>query len=179
MTPPRAGLHLAIERATYPITGSTSAEIRTLLHTLGPTRNGCTFAAFTDWEVSWTYSVAPLPEGVHLAAARVDVRALVTVPRWRPPRSALAALIARWRQYRAAIELHEQGHVNLAVDAGRCVLARLETLPAFPSEQELQRAVDAAARAEIAAALDRERVYDEASGHGASQGVHLDGDPPA
>jgi predicted secreted Zn-dependent protease len=119
------GLQVAVERASYPVVGATADALRAVIQTLGPTRAGRTFAAFTDWEVSWDYSIETGEERLRVSDVGVTVRAVVTVPRWRPPRSATAALVEQWRQYLAAIDLHEQGHVNLAVEAGRCVLARL------------------------------------------------------
>jgi predicted secreted Zn-dependent protease len=173
---PADGLHVAVERSSYPVAGSTASDLRAVIEALGPTRHGRTFAAFTDWEVTWDYSLAPGPGGVRIAAVRVTVRASVLVPRWRAPRSTPPGLAAAWPRYVAAIEAHEQGHVNLAVEAGRAVLGRLEALPAFAGRGALKEAVEAAAGAEIAAARERERRYDEASDHGATQGASLQDD---
>jgi predicted secreted Zn-dependent protease len=173
---PADGLRLAVERSSYPVAGSTAGDLRAVIEALGPTRHGRTFAAFTDWEVSWDYSIAPGPGGMRVAAVRVGVRAAVVVPRWRPPRSAPPGLTAAWQRFLAAIEDHEQGHVNLAVEVGRTLLGRLEGFAAFADPAALKSAVEAAALAEVAAARERERLYDDASDHGATQGVSLPDD---
>src|SRR5262249_49759612 len=59
--------------------------------------------------------------------------------------------------------------------AGRTVLARLEGLAPFSEADSLRRAVEASARAEIAATRELERAYDETSNHGEAQGVRLSG----
>ena len=170
---PADRLWVAVDRSSYPVAGSTALALRAVIGALGPTRHGETFAAFTDWEVEWSYAVTPGPGGVQVAGVRVKVHARVVVPRWRPPRSAPQALVAAWQRYTDAIEVHERGHVNLAVEAGRTVLGHLEALPACAGAQALKQAVEAAAEAAIAAAREQERRYDEVSGHGATQGVRL------
>jgi predicted secreted Zn-dependent protease len=142
-----------------------------VLDALGPRRGGRAFGAYTDWQVAWRYAIETTPGGVRVGEVSVDVRAAVVVPRWRPPRSAPAELAAQWSRYVAAIELHEQGHVDLAVAAGRAVLVGLEGLPTFAGPDALRRAADALAEAEVEQVRARERAYDDASRHGASQGV--------
>lgn len=171
-----SGLHVAVDRSSYGVAGSSAREIRSVMQLLGPARGGRTFSAYTDWEVGWSYSVEPGPSGLHATSVRVAVRAAVLVPRWRPARGASAELVEAWPLYLAAIEVHEQGHVNLAVEAGRTVLACLEGLPAFAEPGALHSAAEIAAKTRVAAARDRERAYDQASSHGAAHGVKLPGD---
>ena len=80
-------------RSSYPIVGSTAAELRTVMRTLGPTRSGRTFAAYIDWEVTWTFGTERTPDGVRMTDLAVTVRAQVVVPRWRAPRSAPTSLL--------------------------------------------------------------------------------------
>jgi predicted secreted Zn-dependent protease len=166
-------MNISITRSSYPVVGSTVGELRAVIEALGHSRGSGTFAAFTDWEVAWDYSIEGAAGEFRATVPRVGVRATITIPRWRPPRSAALALREQWCRYLAAIELHEQGHVALAIEAGRGVITRLEGLPLFADAQALRRAADAAARAAIAAARARENVYDEETGHGATQGARF------
>ncbi len=171
-----SGLHVAVDRSSYGVVGSSAHEIRRVMQLLGPARGGRVFSAYTDWEVGWSYSVEPGPSGLHVTSVRVAVRAAVLVPRWRPAREASAELVDTWQLYLAAIEVHEQGHVNLAVEAGRTVLACLEGLPAFAERGLLHNAAEIAARTRVAEARNLEHAYDEASSHGVAHGVKLPDD---
>ena len=62
---------------------------------------------------------------------------------------------------------------DLAVEAGRAVLTCLESMPSFAGPAVLKDAADTAAAAEIAAIREQERLYDEVSSHGATQGAIL------
>jgi predicted secreted Zn-dependent protease len=168
-----AGLHVHTTRSSYPITGSTAAELRGAICLLGPTREGHTYGAFTDWRIDWWFEVAEEPEGLRVSAARVEAHVGVLVPRWRPPRSASPALAVEWERYIAAVEAHEQGHVDIAVEAARTLLRALEGLAGFADLKALRAAASEAAAAVIAAAHDEERAYDAGSEHGVSQGAWL------
>jgi predicted secreted Zn-dependent protease len=103
----------------------------------------------------------------------VEAHAHVLVPRWRPPRSAPEALAAEWDRYLAAVEAHERGHVDIAIEAARTLLRELEALARFHDLKALRAAASEAAVAVIAAAHEEERAYDASSEHGALQGAWL------
>lgn len=170
----KEGLDVTVTKSSYAIAGSTIAELRSVLHVLGPTRNGRAFAAFTDWTVDWEFDGdADRHLQARIVCVRVRVRADVMLPRWRPPRSTSSQTIAAWQRYLTAVETHEQGHVNLAVEAGRAVLASLEGLGEFAKVDDLRCiAVDAAHEA-VATIRERELIYDQETQHGASQGATL------
>jgi predicted secreted Zn-dependent protease len=155
------------------VVGATAEALQAVIAIMGPRRGGQTFVAFTDWEIIWDYSIASVPGGLRISGANIAVRASVVVPRWRPSRSVSPDLIAAWKHYTVAIEVHEQGHVNLAVEAGRSLLGRLDGLSTFSNLGALEAAVVDAANAAIGAAREAERCYDEASEHGAVNGVVL------
>jgi predicted secreted Zn-dependent protease len=153
---------------SYPVIGSTASALRTVMHTLGPTRGGRTFVACTDWEVPWTFGIDDGLGGFRMTDLAVSVRVEVLVPRWRAARSAPASLVEAWGRYLAAVERHEQGHADLAIEAGRAVLAQLSALGVFTEREALRRAASETAEAAVAAVRERERLYDERSSHGPS-----------
>lgn len=172
---PPPGVYLALRRSSYLVIGSTVDQLRAALDALGPVRAGRRFGAFTDWEVTWRYRHVDDRGARRIADVTVDVSARVTLPRWRPPRSASADLMAAWEALVAAIEAHEQGHVYLAAEAGADVQRRLVALPAFATKELLHEAAASAAQEAVREAREREAVYDTETRHGESQGVRFPG----
>ena len=165
-----------VRRETFAVTGSTLGHLRRAVAMLAPRRAGAAHAAYTAWEVRWSYSPAIGEHGCRAADVRVDVDVVCTFPRWRPPSSAAGAVVDRWTAYLEALEVHEQGHVNLAVQAAVAVHEALQTLAVHPSASALQRAAEEVARGVLEDFCGREAAYDAATGQGAHQGVRLDGD---
>lgn len=175
----QTGLHVFSTRASYPLTGSTLRELRGLIGVLGPTRGGRSYGGFTDWRIDWWFDVEAEQAAARVAGVRVEVRTHTLLPRWRPPGSAPETLRAEWGRYLAALETHERGHVNLAVEAGRNMLARLERLAGFGGLDALQEAAKDTAASVLASAHEQERAYDIGSEHGALQGARLAESPAA
>jgi predicted secreted Zn-dependent protease len=167
------GVLVNLRRNPYLVVGSTAQQLRTVLSALGPVRGGQRFGAFTDWEVAWRYRHSEAAEGRRICEVTIDLSVRIAMPRWCPPRSAPAGLVAAWEAYVAAVELHEQGHVALAVDAGAAVRRRLLELPALGSSAALDAAARTAAEEALRDARERELAYDRETCHGAAQGVRL------
>jgi predicted secreted Zn-dependent protease len=175
-----AGLHVLSNRSSYPITGSTAAALRGAIRLLGPTRGDRTYGAFTDWRIDWWFAFAEVGAGVRVSSARVELHTRVLLPRWRPPRSASEALKVEWGRYLAAVETHEQGHVDIAVEAAKVLLQKLERLEGCGDLPALRAAANETAREVIAAAHEQEWTYDAGSEHGVGQGAWLsDGESDA
>jgi predicted secreted Zn-dependent protease len=164
------GCSLLVVDDDYDVVGTTLEQLRAMASLLGPVRAGSRHAAYTAWALRWSYARASHARGYAVAAAQVAVTVTRTLPRWTPVAAADAGLAAAWERHRAALALHEQGHVDLAAQAGRAARAALLALPPCPSAE----ALDAAARAAVRAVGDRfraeERAYDARTDHGATQG---------
>lgn len=74
--------------------------------------SGATVPSRTWWSVDWHWNgddgVPCLVAGV---SANVDI--VVSLPRWSPPAEADPAVVVAWREFTAALALHEQGHVDM------------------------------------------------------------------
>jgi predicted secreted Zn-dependent protease len=103
----------------------------------------------------------------------VDLAVTFTLPRWDATADAPAALIERWGGYLAALTHHEEGHRDIAVDAANDVLGAIEALPVHATCRGFERAADAAAHAVVERYRDLQIAYDDATGHGATQGAVL------
>ena len=66
--------------------------------------------------------------GCRLVDHQLRLRIVLYLPRWTPPRSLSAHEQGNWPQALAALELHEAGHAEFAVEAARSLDARLAAL---------------------------------------------------
>lgn len=132
------------------VTGHSADQIAACLRVMGPRREGALYGAFTDWSVRYS---------VGRACALVHVDVLTTLPRWIEPSRAPRALVQTWNAYLAGLIEHERGHRDIAVAAGRQLLAALAQ----------QRGVDPAPtlRAILHRARADELQFDADTRHGA------------
>jgi predicted secreted Zn-dependent protease len=169
------GPSVVLHRETYTIAGSCLDQLQRAVMLLGPRRHGAVHPAYTDWEVRWSYAPDRGPFGARVVDPQVVAEVTCTLPAWRPPSSTPADLISRWANYVDALERHEQGHIDLARAAATTIHEALRTLPPGATEAALLAAAEDAVDAVLVEIRARERAYDEATGHGATQGVSLDG----
>jgi predicted secreted Zn-dependent protease len=156
----RIGVAVDIETERYTLIGSQRPHLREGLARRGPERQGRRFTAYTDWEVHWSAG----PESVE-----VRLLARVTVPTWRPPKSAPEQLVREWREFLKAVDSHERGHLELGARASARIHRLLSTMVA-------ERRADAprahgAVRVELDATRRLETQYDFETDHGARRGV--------
>jgi predicted secreted Zn-dependent protease len=168
------GPSILLHRETYTVAGSRLDQLQRAVMLLGPRRKGAVHPAFTDWEVRWSYAPERGPFGVRVADPEVVAEVTCTLPAWRSPSSAPADLVSHWAGYVDALERHEQGHIDLARAAATAIHEALRTLPPCATEAALLAAAEATVAAALAEIRAREHAYDEATGHGAAQGVSLD-----
>ena len=154
----------------YEVVGATLAQLRARMALLGPVRDGRRHAAYTAWELRWTYAHQPRPAGCGLTAVTVTTTVTRTLPRWSPIPSAAPGLPAEWARYLGALTLHEQGHLVIAAEAARAVHAALIGLPVCATRADLDALAQRTVRAITARHREDERTYDALTDHGATQG---------
>jgi predicted secreted Zn-dependent protease len=168
---PRANLNVTSEIVYYDIRGASADELAAQINALGPVDGERRFAANASWLISWSYSYE-LRDGLcAIALSKVEVKLTYTYPRWNPPQGVDPALIARWERFVAAVELHEQGHGDLAMEAAGAVLRAIEDSPPRRFCGALGEAINAQS-AEILEGYNRRQIrYDADTRHGEMQGA--------
>jgi predicted secreted Zn-dependent protease len=162
-----AGVFVTILDRHYHVAGTDAAMM------MAPRRAGAQHVGYTDWRIGWSFTSRET-EGRHVvSAARVDVVVTRTLPRWRPPATAEPALVARWNDFVEAIARHEQGHVDLVVSGARSLHEAIVGLAPIELREALHRRVAALVEAAFATIHAADLDYDEATQHGALQGVRL------
>jgi len=162
-----------IQYKYYPVSGATASELRSQMNRLGPRDRyeDRTYDANTDWAVRWSYRYAMRSNRCVLQNVNTRVAITYTLPKWKKGMVAERSLVADWNRYMAALQLHEDGHKNHGVEAGRDVQQVLSKLPSAASCAELETQAQAAARTVIKTYNQKDLDYDHMTRHGSTQGA--------
>ncbi len=150
----------------YRVLGSTREDLATGIALLGPKLGGRSFAAITQWRLSWWHAPVAEGAGFSIANAAIVVRADYTLPEWRPPPHVDSAVVSGFQRYQAGLRAHERGHAALALVAARRLRLELESLAPQPTVTLLAEAVDALGAAAVERCRERERAFDHDTTHG-------------
>ena len=79
-------------------------------------------AARTRAALQVGYKLVPDDAGCRIVGLGVQLDVVMHLPRWQPPEGLRPAIRGQWERMKTGIELHEQGHRDIALDAGwrRC-----------------------------------------------------------
>lgn len=160
--------------APYKIVGKTVAELRAQMTQLGPLSvdEGKRFDASTLWDLDSQFTFGG-KKGVscQFKSISITVKTTFTLPEWTPPTGTPQTVIDRWKKHMAALQIHEDGHKKLGVEAGTDFLAQLKAIPPAASCAALQATAVAKRDAVKAAFKQKHKAYDQATNHGATQGA--------
>lgn len=148
----------------YEINGSTADDLRKAMNRLGPLdpTDGLHYDARSDWHISWNWPGYGESE-CDLSQASVDYDIKVTVPYWNTATDMDPVVIDRWNRYMTALELHEQGHVDITVNNYLKVRDAIQAATCDTTERAAQEAIE-----EI---RSLQAKYDQQTRHGNLQGA--------
>jgi predicted secreted Zn-dependent protease len=158
---------------TYPVGGTTAAEVRAGLNRGGPYSNdaGRRYDGATTWDLRWSFRYARQPDACSLAAATLDLNVVVVLPELTQPEALAAETLSRWQAYRDALDAHEQGHVGRSRAGAEALAQVYRDMGAFASCRELAAQLTAAGEAVLIEIRAADRLYDIETEHGRSQGA--------
>lgn len=140
------------EQASYDLQGTTLADVANEIALKDE-------AAETEWFPQYSSTIT----GQQLASAEVTVRMRITMPRWPGYESAPAADRSEWDRFFAALQMHEQGHVDLVFQ----YLSNIDDRLVGQSPTAASEAWDNI----LAALKSASDSYDRETNHGRTQGT--------
>jgi predicted secreted Zn-dependent protease len=160
----------------YAIKGDTSRELFDQMAKVGPLdeKSGKRSQGFTFWATQWRFGTASQADGrCGLAAVKVELEILMTLPEWHPKRHADPRLEQGWPGYLAALTGHEMGHRANGVKAAFGVRDVLAAMQPMQDCEALARAANASAMTVVDDYRKADVEYDVQTDHGAKQGLRL------
>jgi predicted secreted Zn-dependent protease len=157
-----------IVRRHYDVEGDSYEALARSLNSRGPSG----FHGLSAWQVRYAYTARREADRCRVETLAFTIDGEVLLPRWRDGERAPADLRRHWERYLAALERHEAGHLQHAdelVAAARQRMLALGSHACDSLQGAMQTAYDQVARA----LADRDRQYDERTGHGATQGARF------
>ena len=139
-----AGIDLDAREQFYALEDSAISEVIARLNgmrLLGP--NGPPSQGLTTYHILPRWRPAAAPGSCRVRQLRMQVRVLVTLPRWTAADAAPASEQERWARILEAIRSHEYRHRDLTIAAAESLHETLSSLEAGACST-LGRAVDAA-----------------------------------
>ena len=119
------------------------------------------------------YELEPFEGGCRLKDLEVRLDVTIYLPRWEPAGDYPRGLDESWQAMRNALEKHELGHRDIAVETARGLLDDLRALPPQPDCSSLEtRARKLFFRAQLRHSI-RDGAYERRTRNGVAQGVKL------
>jgi predicted secreted Zn-dependent protease len=163
---------ISTSRVFYNIAGSTADQLRSQMNQHGyRDDDGNHWDAYTDWYVSWSYTYSQNTEGCSAVDIQVEVDITFIFPIWDMPSNVSQDLATKWDDYVTSLQIHEDGHRDIAVQAACGILEELNSLQSYGYCSEFEQAADVTAEQILNLYREMESDYDQETGHGLSQGV--------
>jgi predicted secreted Zn-dependent protease len=161
----------------YSIRGTTAAELRAQMEQRGPVdrMERRRYDARTDWMLRWSYRYVRTGNQCTLRSITSQVNVTLIYPKWQPQSNVSRSLLTDWNRYITALQVHEEGHKDHGIAAGRDIVKKLSQLPPYPSCQELGKAANALAQSISKSYNQRDVDYDSTTRHGYTQGAVFPG----
>ncbi len=154
----------------YDIVGRSENDLLQAMLGGGPVSNGGRFFGLTSTEVRYTYYKTQTSIGCDLTDVQVHLGIVTTLPRWRPYSGTAFEVERKWRSFERALQIHENGHKQFALEEADMIHRALESLRMTSCD-----AMDAEARRVATRIREtyvrRHNAYDARTDHGTTQGA--------
>ena len=171
------GLEYSERRETYPVHGSTRRELRSALRHAQASEmdegGGGGSVARTAQDLGMSYELEPVPGGCRLKGLVVSLDVTIHLPEWAHDGSPPKSIAEDWQRMRDALERHDEGHRDIAVDSALYLHDGLVGLGVQESCQDLRREAQRVFfRAQLRHSV-RDGAYERRTRHGIAQGAVL------
>ena len=101
----------------YAMTGSSIRDIHESLRQTRPWKDKSERDGSTEWYVRWHAEYTSAGGTCRCSSFTTTTTITITLPKWIAPTNTAAEVRAAWAKYVAALEVHEEGHADLAIAA--------------------------------------------------------------
>jgi len=157
----------------YAVTGTSLAELRRSLDQSRPRRGTGPHDGLTVWDINWKIGTHQRGGQSRVSSFATQTKITLTLPQWTAPTNTAPDVLKAWQKYSAALQAHEQGHVQLVRVTLTELHAQVRTVSAGSDAQALRQQVEDLARSIVSAGDARHENYDRLTRHGETQGARL------
>ncbi|WP_417070285.1 DUF922 domain-containing protein [Niveibacterium terrae] len=161
-----------VSTRTYRVEQSEADSLLQAIDRATPIReDGKIFHGYTTRNIHWNFRWNRASDGrCTLTRNNTQLSAEITLPELVTTGSPARR---EFSDYVSKLRLHEQGHVQIARSAAQRIDAGIAALPSMSSCPELEKTANQLGQRLIDQAKQEGRRYDEATGHGRTQGARL------
>ncbi|GGA73975.1 hypothetical protein GCM10011521_10190 [Arenimonas soli] len=163
------------KRQTYPVHASTRRElVAALRHARTREIDGSGGSvARTSQDLGMRYELEPVAGGCRFKDLQVSLSVTIHLPEWEPAGRPRESLVESWTRMRDALERHEEGHRDIALDSADYLHKGLLALGVQKDCQSLRREAQRLFfRAQLRHSV-RDGAYERRTRHGIAQGAVL------
>ncbi len=168
LNPYCAPIDSQIIRNNYPVHGQDYASLVQSLRASGPEG----FHGSASWNVTYQYTTKRVGNACRFETIRLIVKAEILMPLWADADTAPAGLRERWQAYHAALQQHEEGHVQHGQELASLVHEKFLSYGELACNQTQEIAQNAFDKL-YENLKNRDQEYDLRTQHGASQGARF------
>jgi predicted secreted Zn-dependent protease len=163
---PNGALDFDVKVVHYEVFGSDFPSLMRSLRANGPQG----FHGLAQWKIGYQYTTEQHQQNCSISSVRVRVSGAILMPRWVDASNASAELQRRWTEYYAALQKHEDGHIQHGRELAILVRQRLMGLGAVACDR-LQALAQREYDRLYGNLKTRDREYDARTNHGVTQGA--------
>lgn len=167
-SPKSGGLDTKIIWNRYPVSGQDYASLVRSLSANGPKG----FHGLSSWDISYQYTTVPAGNMCRFDTIRLTVKGEILMPKWTDEAAAPPSLRQRWQDYYAALQQHEEGHVQHGNELAALIQEKFLGYGDMACGQ-----AKAIAQSEFDRLYNnlknRDKEYDQRTQHGATQGARF------
>lgn len=149
----------------FEVSGTTMTQLQSSIDANGPKVDAYRRAGATKWKLGWSFD---LNTGARCSVSdpQVKVTATYLLPNWTNSKDASAATRRQWTKFMAEVKTHEQGHRDIAAEAGTAALAALNASPAKTDCVVTKSIADDRVHAVMDKYRAKQQAYDAAAAQG-------------
>ncbi|HEX9879059.1 MAG TPA: DUF922 domain-containing protein [Candidatus Binatia bacterium] len=151
----------------YDVAGRNLEEIRKELDLKSPVRHGDErFHANTSWSVTWNMRWMAKAFSCEVTDVTAQVDITVTLPRWPGLEDAPREAGEEWHRYYGVLVEHENGHRDLAIEAGKKIEEGIRRMGARENCATMKSDANRIGRGIVRTYEALSEKYDEETDHG-------------
>ena len=153
---------LQAQTQQFDVTGNTTDAIRASLNR---------HRQHSSSQVQWHFNWQSTPGQCRITDVSTEVTVTAHTPLLQPDPQRPHAVQQQWDRYLLALQAHQEGHIELALEHARQIEQGIAALPPMSRCDELQQAANATGQRILSALSEANQEYDKRTQQGALEGA--------